>query len=129
MAVSPSITRNNGFSFLELMLCVAILAASGLVVLQAFSLALKLQLRGSDILAASGVAQEKVQELSYMENRGALASGKGGATGEKGRFSWEYSLVPDDEQRLQRMELSLRWSGRNRQDNLNLSAYFIDGQK
>jgi len=111
------------------MLSVAILAASALVVLQAFSLALKLQAHSADLLTAGGIAEEKFQELSFMENRGTLTGKLGGAAGDRDRFSWEYTFAPDKELKLERMELSLRWTGRNRDERFNLSAYFTDDKK
>ena len=111
------------------MLCVAILGASGIAVLQAFSLALKLQLRGADLCAASGLAQEKLQELSFMENHGEMAPILGGGSGEKGKFSWEYRFAADEELKLQRMLLSLRWENRNTPEEFSLSSYFIDEKK
>src|SRR5512137_2581457 len=108
MAVLRSRTRNKGFSFLELLLCVAILAASGLAVLQAFSLALRLQSRGADLLAASALAEEKLQELSFLESRKGLTPLLAGRAGEERGFAWSYSFVNETERGMWRMDLSLR---------------------
>lgn len=118
-----NLKRNKGFSLLELIIMVAILSISITGVMQAFSYSARIAGLCSDITRAVFIAEDKMQELEFKERTDSLAQGAPVASGENGKFSWGYSLAPDEALKLYRLDFLLTWERLGRKEEIALNTY------
>ncbi len=119
-------TKNKGFSLLELIIAVGILAAGIVVVLQAFSFSARITGLSGDIVNAVFLAEDKIQELEFNLSQKSIDLDKElTKTGvENDKFNWEYQLLdlkPD--LNLYKLNFQISWERLNRNETLSLNTY------
>lgn len=83
---------HNAFTFIELMITVAILSIGLVLILQAFSTSVKANGLSRDITRACFLAESKISELEVRQEKGIEIPSQNQA--EVGRFIWDYQITP-----------------------------------
>jgi len=113
--------KNEGFSLLELIIAVAILSIAITGILQAFSFSAQATGLSCDIINATFLAEDKIQELEFQEKQKSLKAES--AKDSLDRFNWEYSMLLDEELDLYKFNLKINWLRQRRQQSLEVSTY------
>jgi len=113
----------KGFTLLEVMIALAILALVGVAFLRAQAGSVRLVDESSQISLATLVAREKMAEL---ESVGFPEVGKTSGTGGEvyPRFRWEQVVTSTELPVLRRALVRILWMDGTRERNLELVAYF-----
>jgi general secretion pathway protein I len=113
----------KGFTLLEVMVALAILALVGVAFLRAQASSVRLVDESIQVSLATLLAREKMAEL---EGQGYPEVGKtSGAGGEAyPRFRWEQVVTSTDLPVLRRALVRVLWTEGARERNLELMAYF-----
>jgi general secretion pathway protein I len=113
----------RGFTLLEVMIALAILALVGVAFLRAQASSVRLLDESSQISLATLLAREKMAEL---ESLGFPEVGKTSGTGGEAypRYRWEKVVTSTDLPILRKVLVRVLWQEGDRERNLELVAYF-----
>ncbi len=113
---------NKGFSLLEVVITVAILATGIVVVVQAFSVLNRSAVSGENLIRAAFLAEDLMRgaELKYRCSLSAVPSIESGETDSLG---WEISLAETGEALLCRSDVSVAWEEGGRSRRFSVGAY------
>lgn len=113
--------HHKAFSLLEVMLTAAIMSVVVIFVFRSFASSLHSVRFGQNMMLATFLVQEK---LSLIERR-ALADFSGLDTMENIQFKWSYDLVETDINGLYRVDFSVSWKEKTRQEDyaMNMMTY------
>lgn len=121
--------RNKGFSLLELIIAIAILAIGIVVILEAMSFSVRAAGVSCDITNAAFLAEDKIQELEFKERQNLISLLPDNLAGQEGnKFKWHYLLAPQealssDKLVLYKLDFNLTWQGQLKERVLNLNTY------
>lgn len=113
----------NGFSLLELVIAIAVLSVGIVAVLEAFSFSARVVGLSGDIINASFLAEDKMQELDSKETKGLINKEPTEVKDVTGKFSWGYTLNLDRDLNLYRADLEINWQRAKRKEKLTLNTY------
>lgn len=116
--------ENKGFSLLEVIITVAILAAGITVLLQALSFSSRVAGLSNDIIRAVFLAEDRLQELGLKEKQGLIGGEPVLNLGEEGRFNWQGKLNFDTDINLYKFDLAVSWQRADRAEEINAGTYF-----
>ncbi len=113
---------HSGFTLLEVMIALAILALVGVAFLRAQASSVRLIDESSQISLATLLAREKMAEL---ESAAFPESGKNSGNGGEAfpRFRWEQIISSTEILDLRKAEVRILWMNGNRERSLELTAY------
>ncbi|MBP1722444.1 MAG: putative ral secretion pathway protein [Deltaproteobacteria bacterium] len=113
----------KGFTLLEVMIALAILAMVGVAFLRAQASSIRLVDESSQVSLATLLGREKMAELESM---GFPEVGKTSGTGGEAypRFSWEQVVTSTELPILRKGLVRILWMDGTRERNLELVAYF-----
>jgi prepilin-type N-terminal cleavage/methylation domain-containing protein len=114
----------RGFTFVELMLAVAILSIGIVAVMQAFSFSLKMTGLSADISSAALLAGDITEEARFKVKHNLIALSPATVEGESGKFKWNYIFEPQEEEKLYLFKLGLSWRSSGQEEAFNLVTYF-----
>ena len=118
--------QNRGFSLLEVIIAVAILAIGVVFVLQAFSVSARVAGISSDYIGAAFLAEDKMQEFEFKERQGMLVDELPEGIQEKDKFKCGYLLVDlGADSNLYKLEFDIAWQRANRAEDINISTYLL----
>lgn len=121
--------KTKGFSLLELIIAIAILSVGIVTVLEALSFTSRAAGLACDIIKASFLAEDKIQELGFKETQKLVISLPPEDSKEEGKFLWKYTLTPDtllsipNVVGLYKLDFNIAWQKAAKERNLILSAY------
>lgn len=115
--------RNKGFSLLELIITIAILASGITVILQAFSFSSRTTGLSNDIIKAVFLAEDKLQELDFEERQGLISQEPPENNGISDKFQWNNSLVLDPDLNLYKLNFTISWQRAGRAEEINTKTY------
>ncbi len=114
--------KNRGFSLLELIISVAVLAIGITTVLQAFSTSVVSGGLSSDFINASFLAKDKIQELEFKEKQGLLGKEPAQVKEKKGKFEALSVLNFDSDLNLYRLTVNITWLRSKTEKSLRLNT-------
>jgi len=125
-------TSEDGFSLLEVIVALAIMAMGFVTVLQLFSGSIRSVSMSEQYLKATTLAQSKMGELEMNNYR---ASEFEGTFGNEENYRWQLDISPytttlnSEDNNIQLSEVLLRvlWSDSNKLHNVELSTLKVDG--
>lgn len=123
--MSKYLRRNKGFSLLELIISVAILSIGIISIIQAISYSTRVTGLSCDMITASFLAKDIVQELEFKERQGALSSQPLAYGEKKGKFTISYSLSPHQDLNLYVLDFDIAWKRLTRQEEVKLNTYLL----
>lgn len=112
---------------MELIISVGILSIGIVVILQAFSFSARAAGRSCDIINALLLAEDKMQELEFMEKISAIPSE--GKSGVNEKFSWRYDIALDPKLVLYKVNFNIFWDRPERKEEIKLSTYLRNEEK
>ncbi len=113
--------NSRGFSLLEVIISVGVLAIALVVILQSLSYSARITGLSFDIGEAVLLAKDKMQELEFAQGRGLLLPGM--STGTRGKFSWNYNLSELDAQtQIFKADFEIYWGRMNQLRDIRFSA-------
>ncbi len=113
-------TGEKGFTMLEVMICLAILAGVVVTVLVSLNHHLGLVSYNRDLVTAAILGREKAEETAL---HGLPVLRKGGFAGAEDRFSWRLDAEETDLKGLKRIDINVEWEGGRR---VSFISYFQD---
>ena len=115
--------RAAGFTLLEVMIALAILALVGVAFLRAQASSVRLVDESNQISLATLLAREKMAEL---ESLGFPELGKDSGIGGEAfpQFRWEKVVSSTEIFGLRKAQVKILWMEGNRERNLDFTAYF-----
>ena len=115
--------RTSGFTLLEVMIALAILALVGVAFLRAQASSVRLVDESGQISLATLLAREKMAEL---ESRGFPELGKTSGMGDQAfpQYSWEQIVSSTDIPALRKALVRILWTEGTNQRTLEMVAYF-----
>ena len=112
-----------GFSLLELVITISVLAVGLTVVLQAMSYSARVTRFSNELIQAVLLGQDIIQELEFKETKGLLKKDVWEGRGEKGFLQWSYGVSPYlDFDSLQLLDLRLTWKSFTREQELDIKT-------
>ena len=111
---------SKGFTLLEVMVALSILAFTFLVLLQTDSLNASRTLHTEKLLGAVRLAESRMEELFSVGSEN-LVSDEGEQ--EDGSYSWERVVSDTEYEGLKEVRLTVRWSEGNREEEYFVLAY------
>lgn len=123
MAESNRSPNNRAFSLLELLISVAILSIGIVAIMQAFSFSARSTGLSCDVMDVVFLAKDKLQELEAKEFQGSVAKEPSPVKDRKDKFAWGYTLTPDTDLNLYRLDLDIRWQRGNREESMAFNTY------
>jgi prepilin-type N-terminal cleavage/methylation domain-containing protein len=120
---SRQLRKNKGFSLLELVITVAILAVGIVAILQALTYSIKVTGTACDTVRAVFLAEDLAQELEFKEKNNLLDK-VSSDHGEVDKFKWNYDLSVNPGQNvLYDLELAVSWQRLNRSEKVELFTW------
>ncbi|MBU0709636.1 MAG: prepilin-type N-terminal cleavage/methylation domain-containing protein [Candidatus Omnitrophica bacterium] len=116
-------SNNKAFSLLELLVTVAVLSVGIVAILQGISFSARLTGLSGDIVRAVFLAEDKLQELSFIEKQGLIEEIPQEINGAEGKFGWRYNLLLDSDLDLYKLNLEVSWKRSDRQEEVSLATY------
>ncbi len=114
--------KNKGFSLLEVIIAVGVLAVAIVIILQSLSYSARIAGLSADFTDAVLLAKDKLQELEFAQERGELTVG-GMPSGTKNKFSWSYNLTEiDQDSKLYKLVFKINWSRMNQGQDIHFSS-------
>lgn len=108
---------------LELILAIAILAIGIIAILEALSFSARATGLSCDVINASFLAEDKMQELEFKETKGLISKEPAEVKGNTGKFAWGYTLNFDRGLNLYRADLEINWQRAKKEEKLTLNTY------
>jgi len=115
--------RNSAFSLLEVIIAIAILSVGIIWVLQALSFSTRVTGLSCDMISASFLAKDRMQELEFKEINKLLDKEPGQSNEVLGKFQWQDSIVLNSDLKLYQVNYEVNWQRSNRQEQISLSTY------
>jgi prepilin-type N-terminal cleavage/methylation domain-containing protein len=115
--------KNKGFSLLELIISVAVLAIGITAVLQAFSFSAMVSGLSGDFINAAFLAQDKIQELEFKEKQNLLNKEPAEIKEGAGKFAVAYALDLDADLKLYTFTLDITWLRAKKERMLHLRTF------
>lgn len=112
---------SRGFTFIELMITVTILAIGLVFILQAFSSSVKASGLSQDITVACFLAESKISELELRQEKGSKIPYQDQA--ELGRFGWSYEITPLEDSGLLNVRFKVFGKRPKREEILEIVTY------
>lgn len=110
----------GGFTLIEVLAAVAVIALSFVVLLSTEGLNIQRSLHASRLMEASQLAREKMEE--------ALAGGGTDITSDnqtEGPFQWSSTVLDTSFSGLKELHVTVSWSEGRREESFNLAAFFL----
>jgi general secretion pathway protein I len=122
-SVSSVAKKKNGFTLLEVMIALAILALVGVAFLRAQASSIRLVDESNQVSLATLLAREKMAEL---EGKGFPEVGKNSGTGEEAypNLRWEQVVTATELPAVRQALVRILWKDGTRERKLELVAYF-----
>jgi hypothetical protein len=102
---------------------IAILSVGIILVLEALSFSARVTGLSGDIINASFLAEDKMQELDFKEKNGFISKEPELVKDKSDKFNWKYTLEFDSDLNLYKLNFDVTWTRGNRQEILNLNTY------
>jgi type II secretion system protein I len=119
--MNPPCSRQSGFTLLELMVALVILALGIVGLMRAVSQGMAATAQIRDVTTATTLAQMKMEELaSHVADLPAESSGDFGD--EAPAFSWRATAESTDIEGLKRITVVVLWQRGNRQQSVTLET-------
>ena len=118
--ISPTNRRCKGFTLLEVLASLSVIALSFLVLLQTDGLNASRTFHARKLMGAVHLAENRMEEL-FSEEPGDLASSEGEQ--EEGSYSWERVVSDTVYEGLQEVRLTIRWKEGGRDEEYVVLAY------
>jgi prepilin-type N-terminal cleavage/methylation domain-containing protein len=121
--------KNKGFSLLELIISIAILAIGIIAVLETLSFSVRAGSISGDITRAAFIAEDKMQELEFKEKQNIMPTLlDSSADNQKDKFKWRSALIPEeglvsDKTALYKLNFNIDWGGPGKERTINLNTY------
>ena len=115
--------KDKGFSLLETIIAIGILSVGIITVLEAFSFSARVTGLSADMVSAVFISEDKLQELEYKEAKGKIKDEPDSASGQTGKFSWEYSLSLDTALDLYKLDYRITWVKAGREEQISINTY------
>ncbi|MCM8790029.1 MAG: prepilin-type N-terminal cleavage/methylation domain-containing protein [Candidatus Omnitrophica bacterium] len=115
--------KNRGFSLLELVITVGVLTTGIVFVLQAFSMAGKMTVVSADLTRAVFLAEDKLQELEFLEKTEGIETQERQKTGWLGKFRWQYQITDVEDLSLYLLTLKINWQRGIRFEEFSVGSY------
>lgn len=112
--------RQKGFTLLEVMIGLAILAGAVVTLVAAFNYHLRAASENSDLVAASVLGRLKAEEAALY---GPPKIMSGSFDGDFSSFKWEMSPSDTDLPGLKRLDVRISWDASK---NLTLHTYYLE---
>jgi prepilin-type N-terminal cleavage/methylation domain-containing protein len=112
---------NRAFTFIELMITVAILSIGLVLILQAFSASVKASGLSRDITRACFLAESKISELEVRQEKGIEIPSQDQA--EVDRFIWDYEITPLKDPALSILKFNVSNKKPKREEILEIVTY------
>ena len=118
----PSIRggRDDGFTLLEIMAALAVLAAGLLVLLQTDGLNHGRTLHAARLMEASFLARERMEE---MISGGVPESTREDARDENGIYTWSNTVAETEFSGVKEISLTVKWMEGAREESYHVAAY------
>lgn len=113
----------RAFSLVELLVAIVILSIGIVTALQALSAASRIAALSSDIVNATFLIENKMQEWQYKEKHRLIAKEPLTAEQNLGKFSWHTAINLSRDLNLYQLNSNLSWERANRQEKINLNTY------
>jgi general secretion pathway protein I len=111
-----------GFSLLELIIAIAILSIGITAAIQAVAYSARAAGLSCDMIDASFLALDKMQEAEYKEAAGLLINEPQETDGIQGKFSWKRALHPDKNPDLYKINFEINWKRQNKEEGFTLET-------
>ena len=113
----------RSFSFVELLVATAILSIGMVIILQALSVTSRVAGLTFDIVNATFLGENKMQEWEFWEKRGEIDRQPEENEGTVGKFGFRYALNLNRDLQLYHLNFNITWKRANRQEETNLNTY------
>jgi len=101
----------SGFTLLEILVSIAILASAVVVIMQALARGAYALSLGSNQMRAYTFASSKMADLEVALSQGAAIDKEGSARSSRDQFRWRVAMSPvEDEPQLQLVTLTVEWN-------------------
>jgi len=110
----------NGFTLLEVMAALSVIAVAFVVLLQTDGLNATRTLHADRVLGAVQIASERMEEV-FASGSGDLFSDTGEM--DDGIYSWERTVSDTEFQGLKEVRLTVQWNEGGREDSYSVLAY------
>ena len=118
------ITSNKAFSLLEVILAVAILSVGIVSILQAFSFSARVTGLSLDMIRASFLSEDKLQEIEFKEMMGKFDQIPQQFSEDAGKFGIQYSLNQlADSASLYQLDFNINWDRSGRKESINIATF------
>lgn len=113
--------NKKGFSLLELIIAIGVLSIGIVAVFEAFIFSGRVTKFACDIIDASFIAEDKLQELESREVFKLIKEEESAST--RGSFSCKYTISPVAQSDLYKLSLVVSWLRLKKQEELSLGTY------
>jgi prepilin-type N-terminal cleavage/methylation domain-containing protein len=120
MANQPKPPVSKGFTLLEVLAALSVLAFSFLVLLQTDGLNASRTLHAAKLMGAVRLAESRMEEL-FSQGSGDLTSEEG--VQEEGSYSWERVVSDTEYEGLKEVRLTIRWPEGDHEEEYVVLAY------
>jgi len=120
----------KGSLLLEVLLSIMILSTSVTIIIQAMTSSLRAMVYSAQYAKVANVLENEMVDLIFMNLRGeALARVKGNMPTEEQYKILTQSEVLNDSfhEHIQDVRLTVSWSSKRRNNQININTYFIEG--
>ena len=116
--------RNNGFTLVEVLIAVAILAAGITVVMQSVSFSARTAATAMDTTRAVFLAEDTLQKIAFYEKMRHLSQLPNTFNDKIGKFSFRYTMSPSTALvGVSVLDYSIEWRTKTRLDNFEVLTY------
>lgn len=119
----PTNTNQRGFTLLEVLAALSVLALGMVILLQTDALNTERTLHASRLMAATLLAQEKMDEVF---SRSEDVTGPGTTQGQEDIFSWKRTVAASQYTGVSEVRLSVDWTEGSRGRSYSVIAYLPD---
>ncbi len=116
--------RNEAFSLVELLVCIAVLSTGIIFILQALSFSTRTAGLQNDFIEAAFLSKDKLQELDFKEAYGLLKNQPLKEELTKGKFNLSYELILNTETNLYLCDLKISWKRAKRDESMEISTIY-----
>lgn len=120
---SVVLKQNKAFSLLETVVSIAVLAILLAVILQAFSFSIRASKLACNIIEATFLANDKLQELEFKEKNNQIDNTDSEITEIKNIYTWKYSISALPELNLHLLNFYITWKTMRQDDKLEVNTY------